>query len=46
MKLEEGMVLCLEPAAFEGTDVGVRLEAVGVVRRDHFEFLSRIPELP
>jgi Xaa-Pro dipeptidase len=44
MPLEEGMVLCLEPAAFTGTELGVRLEAVGVVRGDGLEFLSKVPE--
>lgn len=43
--LEAGMVLCLEPAAFRGTTVGVRLEVVGVVRPDGLEPLSHVPEL-
>jgi Xaa-Pro aminopeptidase len=43
-EIEEGMVICLEPAAFEGTRTGVRLEVVGVVRSDGYHALSSIPE--
>lgn len=45
-RLDESMVLCLEPAALTGTPVGVRHEVVGVVRADGFECLSALPELP
>lgn len=45
-RLEESMVVCLEPAATEGTSVGVRMEVVGVVRADGFECLSEMPCIP
>jgi Xaa-Pro aminopeptidase len=41
--LAAGMVVCLEPAAFTGTDTGVRLEVVGVVRDDGLDPLSEVP---
>jgi Xaa-Pro dipeptidase len=45
-RLEESMVVCLEPAALTGTPVGVRHEVVGVIRADGFECVSAMPELP
>jgi Xaa-Pro aminopeptidase len=45
-RLEESMVVCLEPAALTGTPAGVRQEVVGVIRADGFECLSDMPELP
>jgi Xaa-Pro dipeptidase len=45
-RLEESMVVCLEPAATEGTPAGVRMEVVGVVRADGFECLGEMPCMP
>jgi Xaa-Pro dipeptidase len=38
--IEEGMVLCLEPAAVVSGRFGVRLEVVGEVRADGFAAMS------
>lgn len=41
--LQEGTVLCLEPAAYQGTQHGIRLEGIGIVTATGFEWLSRVP---
>jgi Xaa-Pro aminopeptidase len=41
-RIEEGMVLCLEPAAVIGRRLGVRLEVVGEVRGDGLAVLSTV----
>jgi Xaa-Pro aminopeptidase len=44
-RLEEDMVVCLEPTVLTGAPFGVRHEVVGVVRQGGFELLSTVPAI-